>query len=250
MAGSRRKVGVIAAAAVAVLVVVGFAGWWFVLRDDAPEEANITDAGATLDEAGSGADAGSGGDAASAGLEGDWVVDTSIGSFDDFSGTWAGYRVDEELQGIGATTAVGRTPDVTGSMTVEGEEVIAIDVEVDMTTLQSDSDSRDGQLATRGLETDTFPTATFTLTSPIPLPEGVESGDQVAAEVTGDLTVHGVTNETTVAVDVQLNDGAAVVVGQAPIVLTEFDIEPPTGLRVLSISDDATFEFQIFLTRA
>lgn len=250
MAGSRRKVGVIAAAAVAVLLVVGFAGWWFVLRDDAPEEANITDAGATLDEAGSGAGAGSGDEAASDGLEGDWVVDTSIGSFDDFSGTWAGYRVDEELQGIGATTAVGRTPDVTGSMTVEGEEVTAIDVEVDMTTLQSDSDSRDGQLATRGLETDTFPTATFTLTSPIPLPEGVESGDQVAAEVTGDLTVHGVTNETTVAVDVQLNDGAAVVVGQAPIVLTEFDIEPPTGLRVLSIADDATFEFQIFLTRA
>lgn len=245
MAGSGRKRIVIGAGAIAVLLVVGFAGWWFVLRDDAPEEANIADAGQTLDDANDGESA-----AGDGSVEGDWAVDTSLGSFDDFSGTWAGYRVDEELQGIGATTAVGRTPDVTGTMTVEGEEVTAIDVEVDLTTLQSDSDLRDGQLAGRGLETDTFPTATFTLTSPVALPSGVDSGEETAAEVTGDLTIHGVTNEVTVSLDARLADGAAVVVGQAPVKLTDFDIEPPTGMRVLSIGDDATFEFQIFLSRA
>lgn len=245
MAGSGRKRIVIGAGAIAVLLVVGFAGWWFVLRDDAPEEANIADAGATLDEA-------SGGDGAAGdrSVEGEWTVDSSIGSFDDFSGTWAGYRVDEELEGIGATTAVGRTPDLSGTMTIAGDEVTAIDVEVDVTTLDSDSDLRDGQLAGRGLETDTFPTATFTLTSPVALPTGVDSGEETAAEVTGDLTIHGVTNEVTVTLDARLADGAAVVVGQAPVKLTDFGIEPPTGMRVLSIGDDATFEFQIFLTRA
>ncbi len=248
MAGSGRKRIVIAAGVVAVLLVVGFAGWWFVLRDDAPEEADIADAGATLDEAaGAGDGEGASGDGS---VEGDWSVDTSIGSFDDFSGTWAGYRVDEELEGIGATTAVGRTPDVTGTMTIAGDEVTAIDVEVDLTTLESDSDLRDGQLGGRGLETDTFPTAAFTLTSPIALPDGVETGEQASAEVTGDLTIHGVTKEVTVAVDVELADGAAAVVGQAPVKLTDFDIDPPTGMRVLSIGDDATFEFQIFLRRA
>ncbi|MDD9370858.1 MAG: YceI family protein, partial [Acidimicrobiales bacterium] len=210
MAGSGRKRIAIAAGVVAVLLVVGFAGWWFVLRDDAPEEANIADAGDTLDEAGGGE--GAAGDGS---VEGEWAVDPSIGSFDDFSGTWAGYRVDEELEGIGATTAVGRTPDVTGTMTIAGDEVTAIDVEVDLTTLQSDSDLRDGQLAGRGLETDTFPTATFTLTSPVALPAGVESGEEASAEVTGDLTIHGVTKEVTVTLDARLEDGAAVVVGQA-----------------------------------
>jgi len=244
MAGSGRKRIVIAAGVAAALLVVGFAGWWFVLRDDAPEEANIADAGDTLDGAGGGE--GAAGDGS---VEGDWAVDPSIGSFDDFSGTWAGYRVDEELEGIGATTAVGRTPDVTGTMTITGDEVTAIDVEVDLTTLQSDSDLRDGQLAGRGLETDTFPTATFTLTSPVALPAGVESGEEASAEVTGDLTIHGVTNEVTVTLDARLADGAAVVVGQAPVKLTDFGIEPPTGMRVLSIGDDATFEFQIFLGR-
>ena len=248
MAGSGRKRIVIAAGVVAVLLVVGFAGWWFVLRDDAPEAANIADAGATLDEA---AGAGAGEDASGdASVEGEWVVDASIGSFDDFSGTWAGYRVDEELEGIGATTAVGRTPDVTGTMTIAGDKVTAIDVEVDLTTLESDSDLRDGQLGGRGLETDTFPTATFALTSPVALPAGVEGGEEASAEVTGDLTIHGVTNEVTVTLDARLADGAAVVVGQAPVKLTDFGIEPPTGMRVLSIGDDATFEFQIFLSRA
>ena len=97
---------------------------------------------------------------ASGGIEGAWTVDTSVGSFDDFSGTWAGYRFDEELASIGTNTAVGRTPDVTGTMTVAGDEVTAVDVEVDLTTLQSDSGTR-RRAAVGGLESDPFPTATF-----------------------------------------------------------------------------------------
>ena len=46
------------------------------------------------------------------GLDGTWTVDPSIGSFSDFSGSFVGYRVDEELANVGAATAVGRTPDV------------------------------------------------------------------------------------------------------------------------------------------
>ncbi len=33
-----------------------------------------------------------------------------MGSFDDFSGSFVGYRVKETLASIGATEAVGRTP--------------------------------------------------------------------------------------------------------------------------------------------
>jgi polyisoprenoid-binding protein YceI len=245
MAGSRRKLGVIAGA-VAVLAVVGFAGWWFLIRDDAPPEADIDAAGQTLDEAGDGDGAASDGT-----IEGDWTVDTSIGAFDqDFTSTWAGYRVDEELANVGTNTAVGRTPDVTGTMSVEGTEVTAVDVEVDLTTLQSDNGTRDGALRTRGLESDQFPTATFTLTEPLALPEGVDSGEAVTAQATGDLTIHGVTQPVTVDVEATLSGGAAAIVGQAPVVLTDFDIEAPTGFSVLSIKDEGTFEFQLFFTRS
>ena len=105
------------AGVVVVLGVAAMAGWWFLLRDDAPPEADIDAAGETLDEAATpGTGDASSGEAAA--VDGTWTVDKSVGSFADFSGTWAGYRFDEELVGIGGNAAVGRTPDVTGTMTV------------------------------------------------------------------------------------------------------------------------------------
>ena len=57
------------------------------------------------------------------------------------------------------------------------------------------------------------------------------------------------TKSVTVDVQTQLAGGSAAVVGSAPVNLTDFGIEAPTGLSVLSIKDDGTFEFQIFFAR-
>jgi hypothetical protein len=37
-------------------------------------------------------------------FDGTWTIDTESGSFDDFTSTFAGYRVEEELGGVGAHT--------------------------------------------------------------------------------------------------------------------------------------------------
>jgi polyisoprenoid-binding protein YceI len=240
MARSRRTIWVLAGAVV-VLGAAGFAGWWLLLRDDAPPEADIEAAGEILDEA---ATPGSGGD-----VDGTWTVDQSVGSFDDFTSTWAGYRFDEELASIGTDTAVGSTPDVTGTMSVADDEVTAVDVEVDLTTLDSDSDRRDGALRTRGLESDRFPSATFTLTEPVALPAGLADGERATLPATGELMIHGVAHETTIELQAELQGDAAVVVGSAPVVLADYGIDPPTGFSVLSISDEGTFEFQLFFSR-
>ena len=240
MARSRgRTFGIITGIVVVVIAVAAFAGWWFLIRDDAPSEADIATAAEGLDDSGS----------ATGDVEGDWGVDPSVGSFDDFSSTWAGYRFEEKLASIGTNTAVGRTPDVTGSMSVAGDEVTAVDVEVDLTTLQSDSGTRDGALRSRGLESDEFPSATFSLTEPIALPAGAADGERVSTEATGDLTIHGTTRSVTLTVDAELSGDSAVVVGQAPVVLQDHGIEPPTGFSVLSIDDEGTFEFQIFFSK-
>jgi polyisoprenoid-binding protein YceI len=239
-------------AAAVVLVVVGAAGWWFFIRDDAPEAANIDDASQTLEEAAGSGDATDTTTAdGAAALDGEWSVDASIGSFDDFSGTYAGYRMDEELAGVGATTAVGRTPDVTGGITIAGRQVTTGSFEVDMTTLTSDRDMRDNAIRSRGLETDAFPTATFELTQPVDLPEGIDTaGASVPFSATGNLTLHGVTKEVTLDFDAETSDGTIAIVGSAPVRLADYDMEAPTTAVALSVADQGTLEFQLFLTKA
>ena len=51
-------------------------------------------------------------------------------------------------------------------------------------------------------------------------------------------------------VDIDLSGSTAAVVGQAPVTLSDFGIEPPTGFSVLSINEQGTFEFQLFFTKA
>jgi polyisoprenoid-binding protein YceI len=246
MARSARTIWV-AGGAIVVLGVAALAGWWFLVRDDAPPEADIDAAGETLDEAATPGTGDAFADAA--GADGTWTVDRSVGSFADLTGTWAGYRFDEELVGIGGNTAVGRTPEVSGTMTVAYGAVTAVDVEVDLTTLDSDSDRRDGALRSRGLESDRFPTATFTLTDPVTLPTGLTDGERATVTANGELTIHGVTNEAAIELQAQLQGDNAVVVGNAPIALTDYGIDPPTGFSVLSISGDGTFEFQLFFSK-
>ena len=68
--------------------------------------------------------------------------------------------------------------------------------------------------------------------------------------VSGDLTIHGVTQSVTLTVEAELSGDTAAVVGQAPVTLGDYGIDPPTGFSVLSIDEQGTFEFQLFFTKA
>ena len=189
-------------------------------------------------------------DVAAAGtLDGTWSVDPSIGSFSDFSSSFVGYRVEEELVNIGAATAVGRTPDVTGSVTFAGSTVTAVDMTADLTTLQSDSDRRDGQLRSQALETGEFPTATFTLTEPIELETVPADGEVVSATATGDLTIHGVTKSVQIPIEAQVSGDVVTVTGSTEIVFADYGMDRPSSFMVLSIADRGTMEFQLQLTK-
>jgi polyisoprenoid-binding protein YceI len=235
--------------AVAVIVGVGFGLWYLFLRPAGP--AAVADAslppvpsaaaGATARPLGSG------------GIDGRWNVDTSIGTFTgvkDTSGNFVGYRVQEQLVGIGASIAVGRTPKVTGSLTITGTKVTAVELTADLTALQSDENGRDHTLADFGLETSRFPTATFTLTSPIDLGSVPADGKEIAVTATGQLTLHGVTKDAQVALKAKLSGSTVVVVGTSPIVFADYSISKPNSFKVLSIEDHGTMELQLFFTHA
>lgn len=183
-------------------------------------------------------------------LDGTWTVDGSVGSFADFSGSFVGYRIQEELASIGGNEAVGRTPAVTGSLTIAGTEVTEVEVSADMSGLQSDDDRRDNQLRRQSIETDAFPTATFSLTSPIELGSIPAEGQVVEVEASGELTLHGMTRSVTLPLEARLSDSVITVAASIPIVLADYDIDRPSSFMVLSVADEATMELQLHFTRA
>ena len=179
------------------------------------------------------------------GVDGSWAVDTSIGSFSDFSTSWVGYRVDETLAGNKANTAVGRTADVTGTLALAGTRITAVEVDANVQMLQSDDNRRDGQLRRQALETEQFPQATFKLTTPIDLGAAPTDGQTMTATATGELTLHGVTKAVQVPIEARLSGDVVTVVGSVPIQFADFSIERPVSFAILSVEDHGTMEFQL-----
>ena len=178
------------------------------------------------------------------------VVNTSLGSFSDFTSSFVGYRVQEELASIGGNTAVGRTPDVSGTVTIEGMRVTAAEITADLTTLKSDDDRRDTQLRRQALETDRYPTATFSLTKPIELPAAAAKGAAVNVTATGDLTLHGVTKRVQIPLTARLETDRVVLIGSIEITFADYQMEKPNSFKVLSVADHGTLELHLLLTEA
>ena len=193
--------------------------------------------------------------------EGTTPADESV-TADDAAGRWtaaagseAGYRVREKLSRLPAKSdAVGRTTAVSGAMTVaaSGDRLVARDlrVEVDVSKLQSDESRRDNRIRTDGLETDRFRTATFVSTGEVVAPAHATSGNAFTVDVTGDLTVHGVTRRVTIPVEARLDAASLEVVGSYKFPMSMFDIDPPNVGGIVTVDPDATLEFKIVMTRS
>ena len=179
---------------------------------------------------------------ADAGLVGRWEVLADGSSF-------AGYRVEEELARIGATTAVGRSTVLTGSLVFDGAAITEVVIEVDLTALTSDDSRRDGALRRQALETNTYPSTTFTLTEPIPIDAAPAEGEMLSVTATGDLTLHGVTREVQIPMEGQLVGDRVAVVGSLEIVFADYDMDTPSAFIVLAIDDHGIMEFQLVFER-
>lgn len=238
---------------VLVVVVVGaaFGVWYYLIRDDTPPPAALPDRPTdTTTDAGGGAGDGTGGDDAT-----DPVGPWSVATGDE---TFAGFRITENFTGGIDNTAVMHSPAVTGTLTVDGTEISEVTVEVDLSALESkDSvppgvpgiENRVGQMRGDGLEIDTYPTASFELTEPIALNGEPTLGQEVAAEATGDLTVHGETRTVTIPIEARWSGELIDVAGSLKLALADFGMTPPERPFV-SVADSGTLEFQLAFERA
>jgi polyisoprenoid-binding protein YceI len=181
---------------------------------------------------------------------------TSSGS-GKMSGTWTvqdsdsfvGYRVREQFVSLPAPTdAVGRTSAVTGQLVVDGLQIPAVDVKADLTQLTSDKAMRDDRMHTMGLETDSFPTAEFSLTQPIVFTSRPAEGTVVKKDAKGTLSLHGVTKNVTIPLQARWTGDQIEVAGSLPIVFADYDITPPS-IGPVTVEDHGTMELHLFFQR-
>jgi polyisoprenoid-binding protein YceI len=214
----------LAGAAAVVLVAAG--GWLYLASRDAPPAARLRPAA---------------GAAAGGRPDGEWVVAPGGSGF-------VGYRVRERLGSISAPNeVVGRSPAVSGTVTIAGGAVTGAEVTVDMTRLRTDVEPRDERMRDDGLETTRYPTASFRLTRPVPLGE-VSGGRVVELRLPGALTLHGVTRPLEFPVQARWDGAAIQVAGGTRIRRADFDLEVPSlvGYR---IEDTAVVELELTLVR-
>ncbi len=174
------------------------------------------------------------------GVDGTWKIS---------SGSVAGYRVHEILFGQ-TNTAVGRTDAITGSLTVKGTQVTAASFNVDMTKVTSDKPMRDHQFQGRIMQTSTYPTSSFTLTSPITFGSVPPQNAVQTKMATGKLTMHGVTKTVTFTLKCErTSNGVAQVNGSIPIVFADYNIANPS-FGPVSTDDHGVLEFTLNLSHA
>lgn len=170
-------------------------------------------------------------------------AEAAAGTWTVSDGSFAGYRLEEVLQGEDVTVT-GRTEDVTGSVTVADGAITEAAIEVDIASVATDEANRDAYFRDQAMEVDQFPTATFELTEPAPIEEGA-----TAVELTGDLTIHGVTQTATVEAEVagDATSGDPVqVIGSVPITFADFDVAAPS-LGFVTVEDEGSIEFSLQL---
>lgn len=167
----------------------------------------------------------------------------------------ASYVVDEtflagaaERLGIqaGSVSTIGTTQDVSGQLTLafaENVSLVSGNFEVNLSTLASDQSRRDNTIRDDFLQSAIYPTATFIATELRNFPESYTEGTEANFQLIGDLTIRNVTQEVTLEVTGSLSGDTITATAVAPLIMSDFGVEPPAFAGVLSVEDD----FQVAL---
>ncbi|MBT8398825.1 MAG: YceI family protein [Gemmatimonadetes bacterium] len=172
-----------------------------------------------------------------------WVIDTQAAQ--------ARYRVREQLAGFDfPNDAVGTTTEVSGTIVMAPDGRIQAEgseIRVDLASLATDNQRRDGYVRRRTLEVEEYPEAILVprrvvgLEGPLP-----ESGSRTF-QLEADLTLHGHTN--TLTWDVMATFAPDTITGLATTAFTfdTFQIAVPSVARVLSVADNIRLELEFRL---
>jgi polyisoprenoid-binding protein YceI len=156
----------------------------------------------------------------------------------------ASYSVREKfLQQDLNAVAVGKTSTIDGELILQGETFKPATVKVDLRTLKSDRSRRDEVLRTRGLETEKYPFAEFTLAE-VTVPQ-LRGGQEVAFKLAGKMKLHGTEKPLTWDARATLQGDVLKLAATVTFKMQEFNIEPPNILNVIAVDDEVKLDVQL-----
>jgi polyisoprenoid-binding protein YceI len=164
-------------------------------------------------------------------------------------GSQARFYIDEVLFGNDKTVE-GITPDVTGEIQFDlasPSTATVGTITINARTLTTDDNRRNGQIQNRILESssDEFQYITFEPTSITGLPETVAVGDTFNIQMTGNLTIRGMTLEKTFDVAVTVaSEGQLTGLGTTTITHQEYELSIPSVPIVASVEDEVRLEIE------
>jgi polyisoprenoid-binding protein YceI len=163
------------------------------------------------------------------------------------TGSIVGYRVSEKLLGQNST-AVGRTSKVWGSIDVSGTTITTATFSVNMASVVSDQSERNAQFNGRIMNVSQYPTAKFTLTSPIKLSSVPQQGVITKHGATGELTMHGVTKPITFNFSIEGTASGLEALAEIPVQFSTWNIANPSIGGFVTTADNGTLEVLLNVT--
>ena len=126
-------------------------------------------------------------------------------------------------------TAIGRTKGVAGEIRVnfaQPSQSQIGEIVIDISQFTSDESRRDNFIRRQGLESATYPQATFKPTSISGLPDKVAVGDDLKFTIAGDLTVKQATKPVTCDVELKVSDKQLTGTASTQILMSDFGVGP------------------------
>lgn len=159
----------------------------------------------------------------------------------------ARYVAQEELAQVGATTAIGKTQAIAGTIGFDdaGMPLACSRIDVDMRTLQSDQARRDNYLYSNTLEAEKYPLATFVLLQVDGLDAPLADGETQDVTLIGNLTLRDTTKVVAWEAEASMAGEKLSIKAKTNFDMPDFGITPPSVPVVLSLDENVGLEFDM-----
>ena len=160
------------------------------------------------------------------------------GGFAIGEGSKATFTVNEKLAWLDLPNdAVMHTEGLSGHVFLSGQPSV---IELDLHSMTSDSDRRDGYVQRRMFPN--HPVAIFTVPDLGELPDPLPEGEVITREVQGELSIRGVTKPVTFQVDARRDPDKLFILGRTTFTWDDLEIPPPNIPGRIQVKDEVQVE--------